>query len=662
MDSKLFTPSIDWGHALPDSLVWIAAAWAISAMGVIAVLALLRATTSWGRQFWRVSGGYFTGRDSIRVWLMLGVLLVSVITAVRLSVLFSYQGNDMYSSLQTAFQGAAAGDSAVKESGVHGFWVAIGIFSVMAVLHVARVMLDIYLTQHFMVNWRIWLTDRLSGDWLGGRAYYRSHFVHRLPADTVDDVGGALGDDFDEALEGAVDNPDQRIQQDVDIFTAGNGAVPNAPEHGTGSTLLFGAVEAMVSVVSFAAILWNLSGTLTVLGFSMPRAMFWIVIVYVLVATVVAFRIGRPLIRLSFRNELTNAAFRYALVRVRDAAEAVAFYRGELAERIQLRQRFSAIIDNYLRFVNRTIGFAGWNLSVSQTIVPLPWVIQAPRLFDGQIKFGDVTQTAMAFGHIHDSLSFFRNVYDNFAGYRAAIIRLHGLVVADQAARDLPELLVTPSRDDAVDIEGVEVRTPAGDQLIDSLDVHLDTGDTVMIAGPSGSGKTTLLRSLAQLWPYASGTLRRPDAANATMFISQLPYVPLGNLRAVVSYPWSAGEIPDAELEVALDKVALPQLAGRFDEVEDWAKVLSPGEQQRVAFARILLTKPKAVFLDESTSALDEGLELTLYHLLRRELPNTIVVSVSHRSTVEQHHQRLLELLGEGRWRLSRVGPEPAPV
>lgn len=639
MDSKLFTPSIDWAQALPDSLVWIAVAWTISAIGVVAVAAVLRVTTRWGRQFWEISGAYFTGRDSLRVWLMLGVLLLSVITAVRLNVLFSYQGNDMYSSLQTAFQGAAGNDEAVKQSGVHGFWVSIGIFSLMAVLHVARVMLDIYLTQHFMVNWRIWLTERLTGDWLSGRAYYRAHFI-KPPLDP------AVG----EAIEGAVDNPDQRIQQDIDIFTAGNGANANAPANGTGSTLLFGAVQSMVTVVSFTAILWNLSGTLTVFGVDIPRAMFLIVLLYVTVATVVAFWIGRPLIRLNFRNELTNAAFRYALVRVRDAAESVAFYRGELAERIQLRTRFRAIIANYLKFVNRTIGFAGWNLSVSQAIVPLPWVIQAPRLFSGQIMFGGVAQTATAFGNISDSLSFFRNAYDNFAGYRASIIRLHGLVEANREARELPELLVKPSPDGTVTLEGVEVRKPDGVPLVEALDVHLAVGDALMISGPSGSGKTTLLRSLAQLWPYASGTLRRPDAANATMFISQLPYIPLGDLRSVVCYPLAAGEVTDAEISEMLVKVSLPNLLDRLDDVEDWAKVLSPGEQQRVAFARILLTRPKAAFLDESTSALDEGLEMTLYRLLRAELPDTIVVSVSHRHTLRQHHRHVLELRGQGRW------------
>jgi vitamin B12/bleomycin/antimicrobial peptide transport system ATP-binding/permease protein len=489
------------------------------------------------------------------------------------------------------------------------------------------------------VAWRVWLTDRLTGDWLEGRAYYRSRFI-----------------------DSTIDNPDQRIQQDIDILTAGVGSTPNLPSNGTNSVLVFGAVQSVLSVFSFTAILWNLSGTLTVFGVSVPKAMFWILIVYVLFATAFAFWIGRPLIRLSFRNELTNAAFRYALVRVRDAAEAVGFYRGETAERAQLGKRFRPIIDNYLHYVNRTVGWFGFNVSMSQLIVPLPWVLQAPRLFAGQIKFGGVTQTAAAFNNISDGLSFFRNAYDQFASYRAAIIRLHGLVVADEKARELPELLVRPSADGAVTIEGVEVRTPDGDQLIDSLDLHLSEGDALVITGPSGSGKTTLLRSLAQLWPYGSGTLRCPDGPNETMFLSQLPYVPLGNLRAVVCYPAAEGDIPDSVLREMMVKVMLPHLVERLDEEQDWAKVLSPGEQQRVAFARVLLTKPKAVFVDEATSAMDEGLELTMYQLLRNELPNTILVSVSHRSTVEKHHHQRLRLLGEGQWQLGPIEKEPAGV
>jgi len=636
---KPFKPSINWSAAPLDSLRWLAIAWAIAAVCTLLVLVAFRFLTPWGRQFWRITRGYFVGARSIRVWLMLGVLLLSVLLSVRLIVLLSYQGNDLYTAVQKAVQGMAADDDVVKQSGIHGFWMSIAIFSVLAGLYVIRIMADLYLTQRFIIAWRMWLTARLTDDWLAGKAYYRDLFI-----------------------DNTIDNPDQRIQQDVDIFTANAGATPNSPFNGTGSTLLFGAVNAVASVISFAAILWNLSGDLNLFGVDFPRAMFWTVLVYVLVATVVAVWLGRPLIWLSFNNEKLNAAFRYALVRLRDAAEAVGFYRGERVERAQLWRRFTPIIDNYRKFVRRTIVWGGWNFAVSQAIVPLPWVIQAPRLFAGRIDFGDVGQSATAFGNIQDSLSFFRNNYDNFAGFRASIIRLHGLVDANAKGRALPTMLVKPSEETTIELRDVEVRTPAGDQLIDPLDVQLDEGDSLVITGRSGAGKTTLLRSLAELWPYASGTLCCPDGDNATMFLSQLPYVPLGSLRTVVCYPNSPDHISDDELNDVLTKVALAPLIGRLEEERDWAKVLSPGEQQRVAFGRILLTKPKAVFLDEATSALDEGLEFALYQLLRTELPDCVVVSVSHRPTIEQHHRQELHLLGGGQWRLGPVEKEPARV
>ena len=328
MEPKPFKPSINWAAAFHDSVLWTAKAWAISAVVVLVVLVLMRYFTVWGRQYWRITGAYFTGRRAVPVWLMFGVLLFSVIVAVRLNVLFSYQSNDLYTALQTAFEGIAVGNDKVKNSGIHGFWMSLAIFCLLASLFIARVVLDIYLTQRFIIAWRVWLTGHLTDDWLDGRAYYRDLFI-----------------------DNTIDNPDQRIQQDVDIFTAGVGGTPNIPSNGTNSTLLLGAVHAVVSVISFTAILWKLSGHLNIFGFQLPRALFWIVLLYVLVATVVAFWLGRPLIWLSFRNEKLNAAFRYALVRLRDAAEAVGFYRGERVERLQLWQRFTPIIDNYRRFV-----------------------------------------------------------------------------------------------------------------------------------------------------------------------------------------------------------------------------------------------------------------------------------------------------------------------
>lgn len=634
-----YSPSLDWAHELVPSLLWILKTLVISAAALLVVAALIARYTTWGRQFWRITGDYFKGRQSVPVWGSVAVLLLLVIAEVRLEVLLSYYSNDLYSALQVAFQGAGRGETSVRDSGVHGFWMAIWTFCVLASVHVIRLMLDLYLMQQFLIRWRVWLTHRLTGDWLQGTAYYRMRFIDRT-----------------------IDNPDQRIQQDIDIFTAGVGWEPNQPTYRTGSTLVFGAVSSVVSVFSFAGILWHLSGTLRLFGLSIPRALFWVVIAYVLVATMVAFRIGHPLIRLSFRNELYNAAFRYALVRLRDAAEAVGFYRGERAEQVELNRRFAAIIANYRRYVRRTIGFVGWNTAVGQAITPLPFIVQAPRLFAGAIRLGDVMQSSRAFASMQDSLSFFRNAYERFASYRASIVRLNGLVDANEKSRELPELTTATSGDGSIELVDVEVRTPSEMQLVDPLALRLNPGESLVITGRSGSGKTTLLRSLAQLWPFASGTLRRPGEAHETMFLSQLPYVPLGDLRTVVSYPASAGDVPDSELQRALNQVALPHLVHRLDEVEDWAKVLSPGEQQRIGFARILLTKPKAVFLDESTSALDEGLEFTLYELIRRECPDTIVVSVSHSRTVEQQHQQQLQLLGEGAWRLGPVGELPAPV
>jgi vitamin B12/bleomycin/antimicrobial peptide transport system ATP-binding/permease protein len=633
---ETFRPSIDWGNELVASLSWILSTWAISAGCVCVIGLLVIRFTTWGRRFWRITGDYFTGTASARVWGVLAVLLLSVIVEVRLEVLLSFYNNDLFSALQVAFQGAGGHNAAQRGSGVHGFWVAIAIFCILAPMRIARIVFDTFLTQRFIIAWRVWLTDRLCGDWLSGRAYYRGRFA-----------------------EPTIDNPDQRIQLDIDMFTTGVGTGPNVPHYYSQSTLLFGAVESVVSVASFAAILWKLSGTLTLFGLDIPKALFWIVVAYVLTASVIAFRIGHPLIRLSFRNEKTNAAFRYAMVRLRDAAEAVAFYRGEQAEREELNHRFDAIISNYRRYVRRTLGLVAWNFSATEAIVPLPFLCQAHRLFAGAIKLGDVTQSATAFGKIQSGLSFFRNAYSQFASYNAAVIRLHGLVEANERARQLPVLTTVPSPDGFVALDRVEVRTPAGEQLIDPLDLRLDRGESMVVTGASGTGKTTLLRSLAELWPAATGAWCRPGGDDQTMFVSQLPYMPLGDLRGVVSYPAKSGNIDDHRLRDVLGRVFLPHLRDRLDERQDWAKVLSPGEQQRIAIARVLLTRPKAVFLDEATSGLDEGLELALYELLRSELPDTIVVSVSHHASVERHHQRQLELLGEGAWRLGEVAVKP---
>ena len=635
MNPRQFDPSIDWHHELLASTRWVLETAAVSAVVLVVVLILLGRFTEWGRQFWRINGRYFaSGRAGLVTWLMLAGLLLSAVLSVRIAVLLSYYANDLFSSLQVAFEGNTAPDGSLRETGIDGFWSSMRVFAVLATVATVRSLADLYLLQRFSIRWRVWLTRELLADWLGGHAHYRGQLT-RTP----------------------VDNPDQRIQQDVDIVTAVTGE-PNTPSHGSGGTLLFGAVESILSVASFGVILWHLSGSLTVLDVTLPRALFWIVVVYVLVATVLAFAIGRPLIQLSFLNEFRNASFRYAMIRMKDASAAVGLYRGEDAERHRFDGRLTAVVANYRHWLTRMVAFLGFNLSVSQAINPLPYVVQAPRLFAGAIPFGDVMQSATAFHAIHDALSFFRNAYDAFASYRAALIRLDGLLSMNERTRAMPRLTVETSPDESAHLEDVSVHTPDGRRLVGSLNLHLEPGAGVVVTGPSGCGKTTLLESLAGLWPHASGRVTYPRSDHSrpgVMFVPQLPYLPLGDLRAVTSYPRPDGDVDAAAVQRALVDVALDHLVIRITEIRDWSTVLSIGEQQRIAFARILLTRPKVIFLDESTSAMDAGLESMLYRLIRDALPDSALISVSHRDTVEAHHDRRLELLTDGSWRLESI-------
>src|SRR3954451_19119910 len=352
-------------------------------------------------------------------------------------------------------------------------------------------------------------------------------------------------------------------------------------------------------------------------------------------------------------RERLNAAYRYALVRLRDNSESVAFHRGERVEGAILRTRFGAVIDNAWALVYRNLRFLGFNFVVTQASTIVPYVIQAPRFFAGAITLGDVQQTGVAFGQVHDSLSFFRNAYDDFAVYRAVLIRLTGLLDADAEARALPSVRLEEGGD-GVQVRDLTVRLPDGHVLVDDLDLSLASGASLFVTGPSGSGKTTLLRSMADLWPWAQGTVRRP-VGDGALFLSQQPYLPLGSLRTALAYPEPATDVDDGQAAAVLRQVQLPQLVDRLDDATDWSRRMSPGEQQRLGFARVLLTRPRVVFLDEATSALDEGLEHTLYTLLREELPETVIVSVGHRSTLNQFHDERLELLGEGRWQVAAL-------
>lgn len=592
---------MDWSKALQESLSWLAVASLVTIVAFTAAAALAVRFTRWGSQFWQVAGPYLSPKRSWKPLLVFTLLLVMALFSVRMNVLFSFWYNGFYSALQGLDQTA--------------FWYFLGIFAVLAAIHVLRALFNYYLTQAFNIRWRVWLTERLTGDWMNGDAYYRGQF-----------------------LDEPVDNPDQRIELDVNAFVTGS------------VSLALGAVSALVSLVAFTGILWGLSAPLTVGGVEIPRAMVFAVYIYVIIATWIAFRLGRPLIRLNFLNEKLTANFRYALMRLREYAENVAFYQGTAIERGTLLGRFSALIGNVWAMVYRSLKFDGFNLVVSQVAVVFPFILQAPRFFSGAIKLGDVMQTSQAFGQVQDSLSFFRTSYDTFAQYRATLDRLTGFLDANQQARELPKV-DTHEAADGLRIESLDVLRPDGHRLLADLALELVPGQALLIKGPSGSGKTTLLRALAGLWPYAEGTVYRPGGHQA-LFLSQRPYLPLGDLRTAIAYPNIAVAEDDERLKQALRQVNLAHLAERLELSQDWTRILSIGEQQRLAFARVLFNRPRVVFLDESTSAMDEGLEHALYSLLREHLDETLLVSVGHRATLAQFHTHRLDVDGQGGWAL----------
>ena len=590
---------LNWNQEILNSLNWLLTAYGAALLGGGLVTLLLMHATHWGRQFKQLAIPYFSPRRSWRPLLSVALLLFLALFAVRLSVLFSNWSKMFYDSLQDKNQDA--------------FWMAIILFLTLAAIYIARELISFYVQQSFEIHWRTWNNQALLDNWFSGAAYYRGQF-----------------------LPDPVDNPDQRIQVDIEEFVRFS------------VSLAVGMVRSLVSLVEFTAMLWVLSGPLILMGKEIPHGMVFMVYLYVLVASVLAFKIGRPLIRLNFLAEKLSANFRYALVRLREYSESIAFFRGEVVEQGVLSSRFNALIANFWALVYRNLFFQGFNFTVGQAAVIFPYVIQAKRYFDGEIKLGDVMQTGSAFREVEDALSFFRRAYDDFAKYRAVLDRLTSFVAANHQARHLPSLNMVEST--TLVLQNVQITRPDREPLLRGLEFSLQAGEALLIKGPSGSGKTTLLRSLAGLWPFVSGQMERPLGVQS-LFLSQKPYLPLGSLRASLTYP--APEANTQSLLDALHKVQLSHLSDRLDQEADWSRILSLGEQQRLAFARVLINRPRIVFLDEATSAMDEGLEYALYRLLKTELPSCILVSVGHRSTLAQFHRHSLEILGgdkAGQW------------
>lgn len=546
--------------------------------------------------FWQLARPFWTSREKRKAW----GLLILVIALSLLMVYLSVQLNGVYRTLWDAVEKAEAA----------AFWESISRFTGLALLNIAVAVYAIYFQQMLEIKWRRWLTDSMTTRWLQNQHFYRIQL-----------------------LDKATDNPDQRIAEDCGQFVSLT----------LGLTL--GLLRAVVTFVSFVMILWSLSGPLvfTALGsqWSIPGYMVWAAILYALLGSWLTTVVGRRLVQLNFIQQRREADFRFSLVRIRENSESIALYGGEAQEKQRLDVRFAEVVANFwniMRYEKRVNAFTNfWG----QLAIIFPLLVVSPRIFAKQISVGGVMQILQAFGKVYDSLEFFISSFKSLATWKAVLDRLATFNRSLQQAEQL-QVLQPQAAAAGVRLAGVTVARPDGQTLIADLDLELAAGERLLVQGPSGSGKSTLLRTLAGIWPHATGSIACYKDGGV-LFLSQKPYLPLGTLRAALCYP-HACIVGDAELQALLQEVGLGQLVPRLDEEDNWSHILSGGEQQRIAIIRALLLKPALLVLDEATSAIDEAAESRLYALLIDRLPNSIMISVGHRSTLKVHHTRQLDL------------------
>ncbi len=552
---------------------------------------------------WTLTRPYWFSEDRWAGRALLLAVVALTLFGVYITVLLSQWYNEFYNALQNK-DSAAYSRLLVKFCWLAGFALVAAVY-------------QLYLNQMLQIRWRRWLTERYLGAWLADSAYYRMQLT-----------------------SGETDNPDQRIADDLRLFVV------------AALGLSIGGLKAVVTLLSFLVILWRLSGPFTLpigSGVTVPGYLVWVALVYAGAGTWLTHLIGRPLVRLNFDQQRYEADFRFTLVRFRENTEGVALYGGEADEMRSFRERFGSVVANWWDIMRRQKRLSWFTSGYGQAAVLFPFLVTAPRYFRGEIPLGHLIQTSQAFGQVQDSLSFIISAYTDIAAWRAVVLRLLGFERA--LARVRAEATVEGVRHrpgaDTLSLDRVSLALPGGRPLIEGASFDIRPGDTMLIGGPSGAGKSTLFRAIAGIWPFGRGEVRLPRTGRV-LFLPQKPYLPIGTLREVVSYPTPPAGLDDAALRDALQAVGLPALAGRLEESAHWALALSPGEQQRIAFARALVQKPEWLFLDEATSALDEQSEAELYARLRERLPGTTVVSVGHRSTLRAFHARRLVVTPNG--------------
>ena len=555
---------------------------------------------------WALTRPYFVSEQR---WVACGLLAAVValnLAFVYLAVLFNQWNQVFYDSLQE------------KNSAV--FWAQLWRFSYLAIAYTVIAGYKFYLTQLLEIRWRAWLTQQFLTRWLSDQAFYVMELTRFSTADSAQS-----------------DNPDQRIQEDIGQFTAQT------------LTLAMGLLHALVTLVSFVGILWALSGDF---GFSLggseyaiPGFMVWMALLYCGVGSVLTHYIGRSQIALNFQKQRLEAHFRHHLVRVREYSESISFDGGADSENQRLRGRFDGVLGNFMRLVRAQKNLVWFTSFFGQAAVVFPFLVAAPRFFSGAIKLGDLMQISSAFGEVQGAMSWFVDNYSTLAEWRATTDRLTGfsssLSSIAVGTRIQPSSAVgaETGSDAGVRADAVRVCLPDGSLLLAADGIRAMAGERVLLQGPSGSGKSSLFRTLAGIWPFASGAVQRsPDA----MFIPQRPYFPNGALREALAYPDLPSRYSDAQLQQALTDAQLPALLGELDRQAAWGQTLSGGEQQRLAIARVLLKRPAWVFADEATSALDDAAQAAVYGKLVAMTTERGggMVSIAHREGLAAFHTR----------------------